>query len=350
MAFDLEKIVRGNVRDLKPYSSARSEFAGEASIFLDANENALGSPIDENFNRYPDPMHKAVKAKLAAMKGVQPEQIFLGNGSDEAIDLLFRVFCRPGIDNVIIMLPTYGMYQVSAAINDVHVRHASLTDGFELDATLIKKAIDEHTRLLFVCSPNNPTGNALERGEIISLAKSFDGILVVDEAYIDFSSQPSLVHEIDDIPNLVVLQTFSKAWGLAGLRVGMALADSRIIDLLNKIKPPYNVSEISQRLVLCALENPGVVRKNIGVILNERSSMAKNLQMLSSVEKIFPSDANFLLIKIANANAAYRFLLGDGIVVRNRSSIELCEGCLRITVGTPDENAALVDSLRRFEG
>jgi histidinol-phosphate aminotransferase len=350
MVFDLDKITRENIRRLKPYSSARSEFAGEASVFLDANENAFGSPIAEDFSRYPDPLQRAIKAKLAVMKSVEPEQIFLGNGSDEVIDLLFRIFCRPGIDNVIILPPTYGMYEVSATINDVLVKRVALTEEFDLDIPSIKNAIDEKTKQLFVCSPNNPTGNALDRDQVISLAKIFDGILVVDEAYIDFSSRPSLMSEIDNIPNLVVLQTFSKAWGLAGLRVGMAYARSNIIALLNKVKPPYNVNAASQRAVLAALENKAVVERNIAAILDERVRLVESLKKRASTRMVFPSDANFVLVKTTDANAAYRFLLDDGIVVRNRSSVELCEGCLRITVGTPVENAALIDSLRRFEG
>jgi histidinol-phosphate aminotransferase len=350
MAFDLDKITRENIRRLKPYSSARGEFAGEASVFLDANENAFGSPIAEDFSRYPDPLQRAIKAKLSAMKGVEPEQIFLGNGSDEVIDLLFRIFCLPGIDNTIILPPTYGMYEVSATINDVLVKHVALTEEFDLNIPSIKNAIDEKTKLLFVCSPNNPTGNALDRDRVISLAKIFDGILVVDEAYIDFSSRPSLMSEIDNIPNLVVLQTFSKAWGLAGLRVGMAYADASIIALLNKVKPPYNVNAASQRAVLAALENKAVVERNIAAILDERVRLVESLKKRALTRMVFPSDANFVLVKTTDANAAYRFLLDDGIVVRNRSSVELCEGCLRITVGTPVENAALIDSLRRFEG
>ncbi|HEV8593874.1 MAG TPA: histidinol-phosphate transaminase, partial [Pyrinomonadaceae bacterium] len=266
------------------------------------------------------------------------------------IDLLFRIFCLPGIDNTIILPPTYGMYEVSATINDVLVKHVALTEEFDLNIPSIKNAIDEKTKLLFVCSPNNPTGNALDRDRVISLAKIFDGILVVDEAYIDFSSRPSLMSEIDNIPNLVVLQTFSKAWGLAGLRVGMAYADASIIALLNKVKPPYNVNAASQRAVLAALENKAVVERNIAAILDERVRLVESLKKRALTRMVFPSDANFVLVKTTDANAAYRFLLDDGIVVRNRSSVELCEGCLRITVGTPVENAALIDSLRRFEG
>lgn len=349
MAFDPETITRENIRRLKPYSSARSEFAGEASVFLDANENAFGSPITEDFSRYPDPLQWEIKAKLAVMKNVGHEQIFLGNGSDEVIDLLFRIFCRPGIDNVIILPPTYGMYEVSASINDVLVKRVALTEEFVLDIPPIENAIDEKTKLLFVCSPNNPTGNALDRDEIVLLTKSFGGILVVDEAYIDFSAKPSLVSEIDSVPNLVVLQTFSKAWGLAGLRVGMAYADASIIALLNKVKPPYNVSAPSQRALLTALGNKAVVERNIVATLTGRSRLIEDLKNLESVKKVFPSDANFVLVKTTDAEAIYRSLLDDGVVVRDRSKVELCEGCLRITVGTPIENAALIESFQKFE-
>ncbi len=349
LMFNLENLVRENVKNLKPYSSARSEFSGAARIFLDANENSFGSPLPENFNRYPDPLQLEIKEKIAVWNAVKPNEIFVGNGSDEAIDLLFRIFCRPQVDNILICPPTYGMYEVSAEINDVEIRRANLTADFELDFAAIKTAIDANTKLLFVCSPNNPTGNSFPREDVLKLAKDFHGIVVADEAYIHFSKQKSLISEIKNVPNLVVLQTFSKAWGLAGLRVGLAFGGEKIIKLFNRVKPPYNVSQIAQETILRALENKSQVETTIAEIISERENLMQKLRCFSFVEKIYPSDANFVLVKTTDANSVYNFLLDTQIVVRNRNNIELCAGCLRITIGTPNENETLLKSLKNYE-
>lgn len=348
MKFDLQKLVRENIRRFVPYSSARKEFTGAGEIFLDANENSFGSPLAAAYNRYPDPLQLKIKEKIAALQNVEPDEIFIGNGSDEAIDLLFRIFCRPGKDNILICPPTYGMYEVSAGINDIAIKRANLTQDFQLDLEAIENETDENTKLLFVCSPNNPTGNSMRREAILDLTKNFGGIVVVDEAYIHFSRERSLLGEIKDLPNLVVLQTFSKAWGLAGLRVGLAFANAEIIAFFNKVKPPYNVSQIAQEAVLNALGNRGAVEKTINAIIAEREKLIEQLQKFSFVKKIYPTDANFVLVKTGDANLIYKSLLDDKIVVRNRNSVELCEGCLRITVGTPRENASLIKSLRKL--
>lgn len=348
MDFVLENLVRENIKNLTPYSSARKEFSGVARIFLDANENSFGSPLPENYNRYPDPLQTEIKEKIAESNSVKPNQIFVGNGSDEAIDLLFRIFCRPQVDNVLICPPTYGMYEVSAEINDVEIKRANLTENFELDLMRIKNAFDANTKLLFICSPNNPTGNSFAREDILNLAKSFNGIVVVDEAYIHFSREKSLISEIGNFPNLVVLQTFSKAWGLAALRVGLAFASEKTIELFNRVKPPYNISEIAQKSILQALESKTRVEKTIAEIVLEREKLIDNLRVFSFVTKTYPSDANFVLIKTIDGDSIYKFLLDEKIVVRNRNNIELCAGCLRITVGTPDENEMLISSLGKL--
>ena len=348
MTFDLENLVRPNILRLKPYSSARSEFAGEAEIFLDANENAFASPAGEGLNRYPDPLQNELKARVSELNGVPVENIFIGNGSDEAIDLLFRIFCEPGCDNCIICPPTYGMYKVSADINDVAVREARLTVDFQLDVTAVLDAVDENTKLIFICSPNNPTGNLMRRGDVIEIARNFDGIVVVDEAYIHFADSDSFTKELDRLPNLVVLQTFSKAWGMAGLRVGLAFAHPQIIDLMNRVKPPYNVSGIAQRAVLEAIGNADEMSNWVAETLRERERLVEALGRFDFVSKIFPTDANFVLVRTSNANPIYRHLIAERIVVRNRSNVELCEGSLRITVGTPDENARLLKALSTF--
>ena len=345
---NLENLVRENIKRLTPYSSARKEFSGAAHVFLDANENSFGSPLAVNYNRYPDPLQWKIKEKLAAINSVKPSEIFLGNGSDEAIDLLFRIFCEPRRDNILICPPTYGMYEVSAEINDVGIKRANLTEDFGLDLAKIESEIDKNTKLLFICSPNNPTGNSFGREKILNSAKNFSGIVVVDEAYIHFSHEKSFVNEINNCPNLVVLQTFSKAWGLAGLRVGSAFANEEIIRLFNKVKPPYNISEIAQNAVLDAFENEKQVKETIGKIINEREKLIENLSKLEIITKIYLTDANFVLVKTIDAERIYRFLLDEKIVVRNRNNVALCEGCLRITVGTPEENESLVESLEKF--
>ncbi len=346
--FDLHHIVRQNIRRLTPYSSARQEFSGTGQIFLDANENSFGSPLPVNFHRYPDPLQWKIKEQVAEINAVKPDEIFIGNGSDEAIDLLFRIFCEPQKDNIVINPPTYAMYEVSAEINDIAVKRANLTADFELDFSAIEHAVDKNTKLIFICSPNNPTGNSFHREQILRLAENFNGIVVVDEAYVHFSREKSLIEKINERPNLVVLQTFSKAWGLAGLRVGLAFANAEIIKLFNKVKPPYNISEIAQTAILDALENRQKVEDNIAEIISEREKLIESLSAVKIITKIFPTDANFVLVKTAEPEKIYRFLLAENIVVRNRSNYELCEGCLRITVGTPPENISLLNSLENF--
>ena len=348
MVFELDNLVRENIRRLVPYSSARGEFSDAAEVWLDANENSFGSPIERDFNRYPDPLQIAIKENLAEFAGVTTDEIFVGNGSDEAIDLIFRVFCRPSLDNVIICPPTYGMYEVSANINDVPIKRVCLTPDFQLDIDAIKRAVAANTKLIFLCSPNNPTGNLLDKKAILDLARYFSGILVIDEAYIHFSGIESLVSQIADHRNLIVLQTFSKAWGLAGLRVGLAFAAKETISLLNKVKPPYNVSQIAQETVLSALKNRLKVKEIVESIVAERNELAERLNKFAYVEQVYPSDANFLLVKTSNANEIYRFLIREKIVVRNRNNVQLCEGCLRITVGMPKENERLIKALEEY--
>lgn len=347
--FDLNSLLRDNIRKLVPYSSARDEFKGEASVFLDANENSFGSPLPVAYHRYPDPMQWKVKYRLADIKGVPPQNIFLGNGSDEAIDILFRAFCRPGVDNVLLCPPTYGMYEVSANINDVTIRKATLTEDFQLDLPAMEAAIDQNTKLIFICSPNNPSGNAIRREDIEMILNNFDGIVVVDEAYINFSRHKTFIRELTEYPNLVILQTLSKAWGLAALRVGMAFASEDIINVFNKIKPPYNINKASQELALEALEHVEQVNAWIKGTLEERAKLEQALAAMPVVEKVYPSDANFLLVKTTDARGIYKALVEKGIIVRDRSRVELCAGCLRITVGTPAENIELIQALAALE-
>jgi histidinol-phosphate aminotransferase len=346
--FSINNILRENIKQLVPYSSARDEYQGEASVFLDANENAFGSPLDQQYNRYPDPLQFEVKKRLSEIKGVPPRNIFLGNGSDEAIDILFRSFCNPGVDNVILVPPTYGMYQVSANINDIAVKNVPLTEEFQLNLEGIAEAVDSHTKLIFICSPNNPTGNSIDRADVETLLANFNGIVIVDEAYINFSRQKTFIQELTEYANLVVLQTLSKAWGLAGLRVGMAFASEEIIEVMNKVKPPYNVNEASQQLALQALGNIDQVNGWIKETLLQRDKLVLGLKDFDFVVDIYPSDANFILVKTTDANGIYDYLVQQGIIVRNRSKVELCEGCLRITVGTPDENNILLQTLQNF--
>lgn len=349
MHFDLDKLVRDNIRSLVPYSSARSEFGGSARIFLDANENAFGSPLEQDHSRYPDPQQSKLKRLISEMNEVPPSQIFIGNGSDEVIDLLIRVFCSPGVDSILICPPTYGMYAVAAAINDIAVLRAELSNDFELDAESVLGTVQAGTKIIFLCSPNNPTGNLIDRNQIVSILSAFEGIVVVDEAYIHYANARSIVDEIESFPNLVVLQTFSKAWGLAGVRVGLAFANEPIVALLNSIKPPYNVSQTSQEIVAAALMNRETFEQNIRRTIVERTNLASALLDLSFVEKVYESDANFLLIRVDDADRLYRFLLTEKIVVRNRNSIVRCGDCLRITVGNEDENLELLSSLKNYE-
>ena len=343
--FDLNLLTRENIKNLTPYSSARDEFKGEAKIFLDANENSYGSPLTHWYNRYPDPMQWKVKDKLSEIKGVPSENIFLGNGSDECIDILMRAFCEPAQDNIIICPPTYGMYEVSASINNVAVKKIPLTPAFQLNLEAIEEAIDDHTKMIFLCSPNNPTGNSMNREDIEIILNNYFGLVVIDEAYINFSSFRSFVQELEDYPNLVVLQTLSKAWGLASLRVGMAFANKQVIDIMNRIKPPYNINQASQNLVIKALEEVGQVNDMIRELVRQREILRASLEQMERVEKVYPSEANFLLVKIRDARKVYEELLHRGIVVRDRSNVTLCENCLRITVGTETENETLVKAL-----
>jgi histidinol-phosphate aminotransferase len=347
--FNLQNLLRKNIKELIPYSSARDEFKGEASVYLDANENSYGSPLNESFNRYPDPLQFKVKKRLSEIKGVPPQNIFLGNGSDEAIDILFRAFCNPGSDNVITVPPTYGMYEVSANINDVEVCKIKLKTDFQLNMEGIAEAIDEHTKIIFICSPNNPTGNSINRDDIETILANFNGLVVIDEAYINYSRQKTFIQELTEYSNLVVLQTLSKAWGLAGLRVGMAFASEEIIEIFNKVKPPYNINEASQALALQALQNVEQVNSWIKETVAEREKLKSELNTLESVLTIYPSDANFILVKTIKPNEIYQFMVNRGIIVRDRSKVELCEGCLRITIGTPNENEILIEAFKNFE-
>lgn len=344
--FQLENLIRGNIKKLTPYSSARDEFSGEAKVFLDANENSLGSPLTKWYNRYPDPHQCALKEKISMVKGIGSEHIFLGNGSDECIDLLFRSFCEPGKDNVIICPPTYGMYEVSANINDVEIKTAPLLEDFQLDLVHLENLINENTKLIWLCSPNNPTGNSMHRVDIETVLNNFNGIVVIDEAYINFAKQKSFLQELTEYPNLVVMQTFSKAWGLAGLRLGMAFASAAIIEVLNKVKPPYNINQATQELAVKALEEAGQVNDMIKLLVDMRDALSEVFLSMPTVEKVYPSDANFILVRIKEARKIYEFLLSKGIVLRDRSNVKLCEECLRITVGTEKENTILVDAMQ----
>jgi histidinol-phosphate aminotransferase len=348
--FELENILRKNISNLTPYSSARDEYKGKEGTFLDANENSYGSPLDKNYNRYPDPMQLPLKEKISKIKGLPVENIFLGNGSDEAIDILFRAFCRPAIDNAIICPPTYGMYEVSAKINDVEVRKVNLlAETFQLDTENILKNINLNTKLFFVCCPNNPTGNGVKWADIKKVLENFKGIVVVDEAYINFAGYRSLIPELLNYPNLVILQTLSKAWGLAGLRVGMAFASQQIIDVFNKIKPPYNINAVSQEIALEALDNIEQINLWIKTIVAERGIVSEELTTFSFVKKVYPSDANFILVKVDDAPKLYNYLVAQQIIIRDRSKVALCEGCLRITIGTEGENKKLLNILKLYK-
>lgn len=345
---DVLSLLRDNIRNLKPYTSARDEFTGTAQIFIDANENPIGSVGGSNNNRYPDPYQRELKGRIAALKGVPAEHIFLGNGSDEAIDLLFKAFCRPGIDKAIATPPTYGMYQVSADVNEVEIEEVSLTEDFQLNVPALLNHGFDKVKMLFLCSPNNPTGNLLKRADIEQVLRNFNGIVIVDEAYIDFSPEKSWSLELAKYPNLVVLQTFSKAWGLAAVRLGIAYASTEIIAVLNKIKLPYNISGPAQEAAFNALSAPGEKDRMVAAVLEERARLEAELVKFDSVLHIYPSDANFLLVKTTAPNELYDFLVDNEIVVRNRSRLALCEGCLRITVGTAEENTALLKAFSQF--
>lgn len=341
----LEELTRPNIWALKPYSSARDEYSGnEAKVFLDANENPYNNPL----NRYPDPLQRDLKARLAQIKGVAKENIFLGNGSDEAIDLAYRCFTRPRTDNVVAIEPTYGMYKVCADINDIEYRPVLLDQDFQIKSYKLLKACDKHTKLIWLCSPNNPTGNNLNRNEIVKTIECFDGLVIVDEAYSDFSQECPLRLEIDKYPNLIVLNTFSKAWGCAAIRLGMAFADKKIIDIFNKVKYPYNVNALTQKNAIEALAEPYEVDKWIKIILLERSRMIDAFKLLPSCEKVYPTDANFFLAKMHDAQTIYDYLKSNGIIVRNRTHVSLCDDCLRITIGSKTENNELLAALRQY--
>lgn len=341
---DLQQLVRENIWNLKAYSSARDEFKGEASVYLDANEN----PLSEQYNRYPDPLQWKLKEKVAKLKGVNPEHLFFGNGSDEPIDIVIRVFCEPRVDNIVAIDPTYGMYQVCADINDVEYRKVLLNDDFTLDAQRVLERVDGNTKLIFLCSPNNPTGNILNREEIEKILAAFGGIVILDEAYIDFSAKDTWINDLAKYPNLVVLQTFSKAWGLAAVRLGMAFASPEIIKLFNKVKYPYNVNQLTQEFVSKEVEE--YARKNEWVesILKGREYLEQELAKLAYVQQLYPSDANFILVKVDDANKVYQELVAKGVIIRNRNSVSLCAGCVRITVGTDEENKALLEAMRNI--
>jgi histidinol-phosphate aminotransferase len=341
-SFDINALVRENVRKMKPYSSARDEFSGEAEVFLDANENPYPSP----FNRYPDPLQFNVKRALSPIKGVLPEQIFLGNGSDEAIDLLIRAFCEPNRDAILITEPTYGMYSVCANVNAVRIVSVTLNENFDIDLSAFPSLNDPAIKIIFLCSPNNPSANLLNRDSILQLLEQFSGIVVVDEAYIDFTSSPSFALELSKYPNLAILQTFSKAWGLAGLRLGMCFASKEIISVLNKIKYPYNVNIRTQELALEALSNSQQKEKWVTEILTQREKLAHALTALAITQKVYPSEGNFILVKVTDAHGTYKRLMDMGIIVRDRSNVRLCDNCLRITVGSPQENERLLTALR----
>lgn len=339
---NLQQLVRKNVWNMKPYSSARDEFKGEASVFLDANEN----PLNDKYNRYPDPLQWSLKQKIAKVKNIAPENIFLGNGSDEPIDLVIRIFCEPRIDNIVAVDPTYGMYQVCAEVNDIEYRKVLLNENFDLDAQKLLEKTDRNTKLIFLCSPNNPTGNLLSREEIKKVLDSFAGIVVLDEAYIDFASEATWLNDLEKYPNLIILQTFSKAWGLAAVRLGMAFASAEIIKLFNKVKYPYNVNILTQNFVGDELDKLELRKQWIATLLEGRNYLINELTKLTFVEKIYPTDANFILVKVEDANSLYKQLADKGVIVRNRNSVSLCAGCLRITVGTDKENEMLIKTLR----
>lgn len=341
----LEELTRPNIWSLAPYSSARNEYSGHvARVFLDANEN----PYNKPFNRYPDPLQKELKERISKVKGVHPDSIFLGNGSDEAIDLPYRCFTRPGIDNVVAIEPTYGMYKVCADINDVGYRPVLLDENYQMSADKLLAACDRNTKLIWICSPNNPTGNHMDRKEILKVLNTFDGLVIIDEAYSDFSAERSLRYELDKYPNLIVLQTFSKAWGCAAIRLGMAFASKEIVDIYNKVKYPYNVNLLTQQQAMEALKDPYEVDEWIKLLLQERRTLMENFRLLPICKKVYPTDANFFLAKMTDAQKIYDYLVEQGIIVRNRTRVTLCQDCLRITIGTKSENTELMAALRKY--
>ncbi|RZK49308.1 MAG: histidinol-phosphate transaminase [Pedobacter sp.] len=345
---NIADLQRAHLKNVKGYSTARDEFKGEAKIFLDANENPYGSPLElESFNRYPDPLQLDLKEALGKIKGVPIENTFIGNGSDEAIDLLIKAFCEPGVDEIMVFPPTYGMYEVCANIHNVHIQSIPLLPDFQLNLDSIAEKIKKTTKIIFLCSPNNPSGNCLNREDIETILANFKGLVVVDEAYINFARQRSFIQELTEYPNLVVLQTFSKAWGLAGLRVGMAFSSRPVIDILNKVKAPYNLSTLIQQQAIKSLNQLPQINEWIKEIVRERIRLTQLLQDIPEVIKVFPSDANFILVKFKDPQAVYNYLMQAGIIVRDRSKIAGCEGCLRISIGTPKENETLILTLKQ---
>lgn len=343
---ELKYLIRKNIFNLNSYSCARNEFKGEASIYLDANEN----PYNQPYNRYPDPLQCLLKKKIAKLKKIHPSQIMIGNGSDEAIDLTFRIFCEPQQDNVVSIDPTYGMYQVAASINDVEYKKVLLNKNFQLSAQKILNTINKHTKLIFLCSPNNPSGNLLNREEITKIISIFQGIVIIDEAYIDFSDQDSWLKDLNKYPNLIVFQTFSKAWGIASIRCGLVFASKEIIYFFNKVKYPYNISLLTQNFVNEHLNKEYEKNKWVKMILDQRKPLIKSLQNLTNiVEKVYHSDSNFLLVKVKNATNTYNKLKKKGIIIRNRNNISLCSNCLRITIGTKIENTRLIETLKTLK-
>jgi histidinol-phosphate aminotransferase len=346
---DFQKFILPHIWNLKPYSSARDEFKGKEGVFLDANENPLGSGTIANWNRYPDPMQSTIKTQLAKIKQCDTNQLFLGNGSDEAIDLLIRMTCDPSKDHLIICPPTYGMYEVSAAINNIDIVRINLTSDFQLNVNEIEAKANANTKLIFICSPNNPTGNKINRKDILKILTNFQtGFIVVDEAYIDFSDEPSFITELRNYPNLIVLQTLSKAYGLASLRLGMAFANERIIQLLNKIKPPYNIGGATQALVEKALKDTNFVNTSVETLNNAKKALISKLENSKGILKIYPSDANFILVRCERAQELFDFLIENKIITRNRSNVTLCEDSIRITIGLKDENDQLLDKIKHF--
>lgn len=339
---NIQSLLRENIKTLKPYSTARDEFKGIAEVYLDANEN----PFPSAYNRYPDPLQKKVKQRISELKGIEPEKIFLGNGSDEPIDLIIRAFCEPGEDSILITEPTYGMYAVCAGINNVAVKRVTLDSTFDLDADAVKQALDSSVKVIFLCSPNNPSGNLLSKERIINLITAGNSIVVVDEAYIDFANAEGFLPSLNQYPNLIILQTFSKAWGLAGLRLGMAFASEEIISVLNKIKYPYNINILTQQVALEKLSSAEEKNKQVDTILHQRSVLTQQLQTLPMVERVYPTDANFVLVKMKAARKVYDQLIERSIIVRDRSTVVLCADCLRITIGTPEENKKLIETLK----
>ena len=344
-SFDLNKLVRENVKKLVPYSSARDEFTGKGSVFLDANEN----PFENGVNRYPDPLQRNLKKRLSEIKGIEAERMILGNGSDEVIDLLFRAFCEPNIDNVIICTPTYGMYEVAAGVNSVETKEVPLDKDFQPDVETILKASDAKTKMLFLCSPNNPTANVMTSDKVIELLERFSGIVIVDEAYVDFAPEKSFADQLASYPNLVVSQTLSKAWGMAGIRLGIGMASQEIVGYLNRIKPPYNVNALSQDKAMKLLKGEDSYKEQVESIIAERDSLALFLDGLNCVREVFPSEANFLLVRVDDARAMYDFLMNKEIIIRDRSKIASLEGCVRISIGTSKENEILKEMLTRFD-